>query len=392
MNTFKLCCAFVILLTLMKGALFLTCGFSKFTEGLSKEEKSFININYTINVMASPDVTDTLNADYQVCEGNSLRTACIFVYDKNFNEFKKDVSGRTGVTCYWEQRHVSSSVVALDIYISQVVTRSLSAMIISTGRGGDPKPTRLIHVEVLYPPNVKSLTVDGGDNVIIDEDKVVSVSCFFEKGNPPGLFYLLDKHGAKLNSSSSEGHLSYSLTARCEDDWPVVRCEGNGSQHNMSMAILVKCRPQFVYKSTKIINHGVDTVTFGVKAHTTAVNGCLLTLLTLQENNTREVNCILTGNPPDLVLSLQLERDDSFRGNWTLILSNDWGSSNTTFIVLDESTPELTSGTTINIELVCGIVAAVALIAVAGICANRKVKVQRYDTIFKKGNDFKCSQ
>ncbi|XP_025099888.1 uncharacterized protein LOC112567426 [Pomacea canaliculata] len=386
MNTFKLCCTFVFLLTLMKGALFLTCGFSTFTESLSKEESSSININYTINITASPDVTDTLNADYQVCEGNSLRTACIFFYDKNFNEFKKDVSGTTGVTCYWEQRHVSSSVVALDIYISQVVTRSLSALIVSTGRGGDPKPTRLIRVEVLYPPKVINLTVDGGDNAIIDEGKVVNISCLFENGNPPGLFYLLDKHGNKLSSSSSEGRLSSSLTARCEDDWPVVRCEGNGSQHNRSVTILVKCHPQFVYKSTKIINHGVDTVTFGVKAHTTAVNGCLLTLLTLQENNTREVNCILTGNPPDLVLSLQLERDDSFRGNWTLTLSNDWGSSNTTFIVLDESTPELTSGTTINIELVCGIVAAVALIAVAGICAIRKVKVQKYGTILKRGN------
>lgn len=47
---------------------------------------------------------------------------------------------------------------------------------------------------------------------------------------------------------------------------------------------------------------------------------------------------------------------------------------------------ELTSGTTINIELVRGIVAAVALIALAGICVIRKVKVQRYGTILKKGN------
>ncbi|XP_025100381.1 uncharacterized protein LOC112567776 isoform X2 [Pomacea canaliculata] len=317
-------------------------------------------------------------AQYTVCEGNSLKTPCIFIYEKDFStEFKKDFSGRTGVTCYWEQRHVSSSVVALDIYISQVVTRSLSAIILSTDRGEAPKPTRLIRVEVLYPPNVTNLTVDGGDNVIIDEGQVVSVACFFEKGNPAGFFYLLDKHGTKLNSSSSEGHLSYSLTARCEDDWPVVRCEGNGSQHNRSVTLLVKCRPQFVDKSTKIVNPAVDTVTFSIKAHTTAVNGCLLTSLTLQHNNTREVNCTLTGDPPDLVLSLQLEKD-SFRGNWTLTLSNDWGSSNTTFIVLDESMPERSSGKTINIKLVCGIVAAVVVIAVAGTVAIEKVKKKKY--------------
>ncbi|XP_025099913.1 uncharacterized protein LOC112567435 [Pomacea canaliculata] len=239
----KVSCTFVVLSTLTKGVLLLTCGFPNFDESLSKEENSSININYTINITASPDVTDTFNADYQVCEGNYLRTACIFIYGENdIKEFKKDVSGRTGVTCYWEQRHVSSSLVALDIYISQVVTRSLSAMIISTGRGGDPKPTRLIRVEVLYPPNVTSLTVDGGDNVIIDKGQVVNVSCFFEKGNPPAHFYLLDKNGTKLNSTSSERHLSYSLTARCEDDWPVVRCEGNGSQQNKSVTILVKCK------------------------------------------------------------------------------------------------------------------------------------------------------
>ncbi|XP_025101688.1 uncharacterized protein LOC112568571 [Pomacea canaliculata] len=289
MNTSKISCAFVILFTLLKGALLMTCGISNFNESLSKEEYSSININYTINVTTSPDVPDTFNAHYEVCEGNSVRTPCIFIYEKDFStEFKTDLSGRTGVTCYWEQRHVSSSVVALDINISQVVTRSLSAMILSTGRGGIPKPTRLIRVEVLYPPKVTSLTVDGGDYVIIDEGKVVNASCFFEKGNPPAHFYLLDKHGTKLNSSSSEGHLRSSLTARCEDDWPVVRCEGNGSQHNMSVTILVKCRPQFVDKSTKIVDPAVDTVTFGVKAHTTAVKGCLLTSVSIKHYTERK--------------------------------------------------------------------------------------------------------
>ncbi|XP_025100878.1 uncharacterized protein LOC112568070 isoform X2 [Pomacea canaliculata] len=383
MKTSKISCAFVILFMLMKGALLMSCGFFNFTESLSKEENSSININYTINVTTSPDVTDTFSADYTVCEGNSLRTTCVFIYDKDFSsEFKKELSGRTGVTCYWEQRHVSSSVVALDIYISQVVTRSLSAMILSTGRGGLPKPTRLIRVEVLYPPKVKSLTVDGGDNVIIDEGQVVNISCFFEKGNPPGVFYLLDKHGTKLNSSSSEGRLSSSLTARCEDDWPVVRCEGNGSQQNLSMAILVKCRPQFVDKSTKIVDPAVDTVTFGVKAHTTAVKGCLLTSVSIKHYTEREVNCTLTGHPPDLVLSLPLEKEeDSLCGSWTLTLSNDWGSSNPIFFALNGSTPGRSpaSGKTINIELVYGIVVTVVLIAVVTTFAIRKFKERRHE-------------
>ncbi|XP_025099907.1 uncharacterized protein LOC112567434 isoform X2 [Pomacea canaliculata] len=231
-----------------------------------------------------------------------------------------------------------------------------------------------------YPPNVKSLTVDGGDNVIIDEGQVVSVSCFFEKGNPPAHFYLLDKHGTKLNSSSSEGHLRSSLTARCEDDWPVVRCEGNGSQHNRSVTLLVKCRPQFIDKSTKVVNPALDTVTFGVKSHTTAVKGCLLTSVSIKHYTERGVNCTLTGHPPDLVLSLQLEKEeDSLCRMWTLTLSNDWGSSNPIFFIRDGSTqePSPSSGKTINIQLAYAIVVTVVLILVVGTITIKKVKERR---------------
>ncbi|XP_025102723.1 uncharacterized protein LOC112569213 [Pomacea canaliculata] len=236
----------LILLTLMKGIFLLECGFSSFTESLSKEENGSININYTINVMTSPDVPDRLYAHYTVCEGNSARTPCIFIYEKHFiTEFKKEVSEETGVTCYWEQRHVSSSVVALDIYISQVVTRSLSAMIIYTGRDELPIPTRLIRVEVLYPPKVTSLTVGGEDFTgpyFINEGQKVYISCFFDKGNPPATFKLLDKHGQVLKSRRDERYLNRSLTAHCKDDWPTVRCEGSGSKQNRSVTFFVRCR------------------------------------------------------------------------------------------------------------------------------------------------------
>lgn len=103
-----------------------------------------------MNTAASSNVPDMFNAVYQVCEGNSLKTACTFIYNKDYaTNFEKDLSEKTGVTCYWKQRTVNSFVVSVDIHISQLVTRSLRVVILSTGRGGVPKPTRLININVL---------------------------------------------------------------------------------------------------------------------------------------------------------------------------------------------------------------------------------------------------
>ncbi|XP_025103329.1 uncharacterized protein LOC112569671 isoform X2 [Pomacea canaliculata] len=330
----------LILLTLTKGVFLLECGFSNFSESLTQEENSSININYTINVTTSPDVTDTFSALHAFCEGNYLRIACRFVYDKNFStEFKKDVSRMTGVTCYWEQRHVSSSVVALDIYISQVVTRSLSAMIVFTGRIGIPKPIRLIRVEVLYPPKVTSLTVGGEDFTspyFINECQKVNIFCSFDKGNPPAIFKLLDKHGQVLKSAGSDGYLNYSFTAQCEDDSPIVRCEGSGSKQNRSVTFLVRCPPRFVEKPIKIVNlQTFQVLTFRVKAHTTTLTACLLTPEALDNNVTRGVSCILSGQPPDLLLTVHLHKESNIsQENWSLILRNEIGSATTTLMII----------------------------------------------------------
>lgn len=51
---------------------------------------------------------------------------------------------------------------------------------------------------------------------------------------------------------------------------------------------------------------------------------------------------------------------------------------NTFVVSAPERSPAATAGKTLNIVLVCGIVAAVVLIAVVGTFAVRKVKGQRY--------------
>ncbi|XP_025103342.1 uncharacterized protein LOC112569676 isoform X2 [Pomacea canaliculata] len=274
-------------------------------------------------------------AHYTVCEGNSLSTACRFALYKDFS--RVDLSNKKEVTCSWEQRLASSSVVALDIYITQVVTRSLSAMIVSTGRSGIPKPTRLIRVEVLYPPEVTSLTVGGEDFTspyFINEGQKVDIFCSFDKGNPPATFKLLDKHGHELKSGS-DGFLNYSLSAQCEDDRPTVRCEGSGSKQNRSVTFFVRCPPQFVENSINIVNlQTFQVLTFHVKAHTTTLTACLLTPVTLDNNVTRGVSCILSGHPPDLLLTVHLHKETNIsEGNWSLILRNEIGSATTTLMI-----------------------------------------------------------
>lgn len=93
------------------------------------------------------------------------------------------------------------------------------------------------------PTQVTSLTVDGQEvngTHLISESQKVRVSCSFDKGNPPVTFSLVNNNGKELVRGS--GPLTYSLLVHCEDDWPTVRCEGNGSEQNRSVSFLVKCK------------------------------------------------------------------------------------------------------------------------------------------------------
>ncbi|XP_025103326.1 uncharacterized protein LOC112569668 isoform X2 [Pomacea canaliculata] len=314
-------------------------GESSFNETLRRQENGFINISYTINLTATSLSSDSFTYIYEACNENRKEISCIFEWrKKRSSSFGKVFGERTGVICFGEQRNLSSSVVTLDIHISQVAMRSLTVMKLSPEVVHIPQITRIIRVEVLYPPIITSLTVEGqeaNNDYVVDKGKEVNVSCFFKQGNPPAFFYLLDKHGTELKSSQ-EGILSHSLTAQCEDDWPVVRCEGNGTLQNKSVTFLVRCPPQFDEKSTKIVSLTLGESMFRVKAYTTKVTGCLLTPMSLKDNTTTEVNCVLKGQPPDLILWVSLTKEISiFHGNWTLTLRNEEGSSSTAFSVMD---------------------------------------------------------
>ncbi|XP_025103197.1 uncharacterized protein LOC112569589 [Pomacea canaliculata] len=99
------------------------------------------------------------------------------------------------------------------------------------------------NLTVLYPPKVSSFTIDKNEvngNYLINEGKEVNISCSFDKGNPQTVFFLLDKTGKEINVSRSEEQLIHSVTVRCQDDWPLVRCEGTGSEKNTSVTLLAK--------------------------------------------------------------------------------------------------------------------------------------------------------
>lgn len=65
-----------------------------------------------------------------------------------------------------------------------------------------------------------------------------------------------------------------------------------------------------------------------MRAHTTKLESCFLSSLPLEENSNKEIKCTLTGDPPDLLLTVDLNKEDSDKeGEWTLSLLNEKGFS-----------------------------------------------------------------
>ncbi|XP_025101691.1 uncharacterized protein LOC112568574 [Pomacea canaliculata] len=253
----------------------------------------------------------------------------------------KNWSPGDGTFCSCE-RHIISSEQTWEIKISQLVSRSLSVMQLSFEDYANNEKTtqviRTIFLNVLYPSKVTSLTVDGHEvngTHFINEGQEVTISCSFDPGNPPVDFRLVDK---TRELAVGEGRLNYPLSIQCEDNWPRVNCEGNGSKENRTVSFLLKCPPQFLDGAIKNVSLPAVAATFRVKAHTTAVEGCVLTSMSLEEKTTRAVKCILNGNPPDLVLSLYLDTETSIaQGKWKLILLNEKGFANTTLSIIKRS-------------------------------------------------------
>ncbi|XP_025103244.1 uncharacterized protein LOC112569625 isoform X2 [Pomacea canaliculata] len=237
--------------------------------------------------------------------------------------------------------------------------------------------SKTLHITACALSYVTNLTVNGQESkgtFIADVGQNISVYCAFTKGNPPTTFRLLDRNGGEIDVSKDESHIIHSLAAvSCEEDWPVIRCEGNRSTENKFVSLLVRCPPQFTDMAPKFVYPDVnDHVIFNIKAHSTTLSGCLLTRASTEENLRQKVNCSLHGIPPNLTLNITLHNEVKLiLGNWTLNITNDMGSGEIvlTFIASSETTSRLIT--------IIGVLSCAAILTIAVFFAIQRIKKQK---------------
>ncbi|XP_025101242.1 uncharacterized protein LOC112568256 [Pomacea canaliculata] len=380
---------FLTLFVMQRPTFAFICGMTNISEILPEREGSFTNITYLLNATERSAFSGSTSILYEVCVNNTLTVQCEFEWTEGSSHPSLEKWGPgDDVVCSYEPRYLDNSMVTWEMKISQLVSRSLSVMQLylenKTHNSKTKKIIRRIHIAIVYPPQVTSLTVDGqevnGTHLINDSQKV-NISCSFDKGNPPVTFILVDNNGKELVRGS--GPLTYSLLVHCEDDWPTVRCEGNGSKQNRSVSFLVMCPPKFTENSIKIVHSiELDNITLQVKADTKEVDNCLLTSVPSEDNVTIKVSCTLTGHPPDLALSFSLsKRISSIHGIWMLTLLNKRGYATTMLNFTEESRrslireSEIPAQTPVKEILIGGTCVAVLIVVIAiiGIRAIKKV-------------------
>ncbi|XP_025100897.1 uncharacterized protein LOC112568076 isoform X2 [Pomacea canaliculata] len=267
---------------------------------------------------------------------------------------------------------------------------------------------KILKLNVSYPPSVESLTVDGHEasgTYLLNDGQKVNVFCSFEKGNPTSRFHLLDQKRVKMATSYTEEYIDQSLTVHCEDDWPIISCEGKRSKQNRSVSFLVKCPPQFVNSTVKIDSSSDEqTITLNVKSYSSATGKCVLTPLSLLHNTQRQVTCNIRGEPPDLDLSFPFANENRSIKEWILTYQNEGGSANITIILnknIEDGTekdPLFTDkngkmGPLIFTFSVLLIVIIIALVIVAALVVRKKRKENNGNTtsLEEKSSDLRGS-
>ncbi|XP_025103241.1 uncharacterized protein LOC112569622 isoform X2 [Pomacea canaliculata] len=409
METAFQCFSFLIIFSLHKLA-FPSCntnGKVNVSEILSQNEGSYLNISYLLNVSENSVSTDAAYIHAYVCQKYTDSHLCKFTRREQYQDFTVTYDDvRDDTLCVAERRYITSSMRTWEIKISQLLTRSITAIYLYTQNKTLHRQIVLqIPIDVTYPSKVTNLTVDGQEansTHLINEGEV-NVCCSFNRGNPPAVFGLLDKSGKDIahkvdkniiKIERGEEHLKVSLTVRCQDDWPTVRCEGNGSERNRSVSFLVRCAPQFVDGPVTLVSSEFEKVTFRVKAHTTIFNECSLTPTILQEAFLPKVKCSLSGEPPNLVLTLHLEENIN-QGIWKITLGNEIGYGITTVVITEyskttspsvESVSETTTQSVesvgvLTIGLSCGGVLLVAVIVNVVVCIKIRTREQKNVTL-----------
>ncbi|XP_025102166.1 uncharacterized protein LOC112568867 isoform X2 [Pomacea canaliculata] len=343
MDTLSQLYCFLVMFIIQTGASPYDCDTSALAERLSKENGSFINITYFLDNPAVSTFADNSDFYFSLCQNNEHEYRCKFEWSKRQNYLTVKKYGTASSTfCSAERRNLTWV-----IRISQVVSWSLSVIYFYNEDDRLQRKTiKETVIKAVCPTRVTHFAINGqevNDTHLIDEGQKVSVFCSFYKGSPPVTFRLADKANREVISDVNsngicmeEDQLNFSLSVDCEDNWPTVVCEGSGSTNNRSVSFLVRCTPQFLHGPFSIVPSELEKVRFHVKAHTTSFNECRLLPDPSENTFIPKGKCILTGNPPDLVLRLFLEGNIT-QGNWRIVLSNEAGSGNTSITITEES-------------------------------------------------------
>ncbi|XP_025100900.1 uncharacterized protein LOC112568077 [Pomacea canaliculata] len=329
---------------------------------LTVDENDFVNVTFWITVSAC----NQTNTFHKVTVHTKTNTG-IREYDGAVTSSNDTCSGRQSIQCIsltgpaTLYKQVNRSHVEIEWELTSIPS---SHLILVQKR-----------LNVLYPPVVISLTVNGSEvsgNYLIDEFQEVSISCTFDPGNPPGKFFLFDKTGNEIKATRGEDYLNLSLTLQCEDDWPTVRCEGSGSKTNKSVSFLVRCRPQFIDRYPTVVNSGIDyRWTFKMKVYTTVIEKCRLTSSSAH-NSSILVNCTLTGDLPCPLLTLVITENVSVtRTTWFLSLCVEGGL----LVTLNFTTPQKqTTGPGLFVGIVLLVIIVFAAFVVIVLLRKRKRK------------------
>ncbi|PVD27192.1 hypothetical protein C0Q70_12346, partial [Pomacea canaliculata] len=127
---------------------------------------------------------------------------------------------------------------------------------------------------------------------------------------------------AELNRTVNRSHVQI--------EWELTFAQ-SGHSSFVLMNLTVLCKPQFIKKSPNLHPGIYQRWEFNIKAYTTVVDKCILVSLSSGENWRKEVNCTLTGDPPNLNLTVVILNDSITGGNWSLNISIEGGLSETLF-------------------------------------------------------------
>ncbi|XP_070203123.1 uncharacterized protein [Littorina saxatilis] len=220
----------------------------------------------------------------------------------------------------------------------------------------------MIEINVTYPPAITRFEVRnqiGKKTITIDEGtRDLVMTCSFTNGNPARLIRIFGPDNNTLNSSSKEG--SGELNSRLQGPWCShsgrYRCEADGTVHERSIQLLVKCPLELINleNDTLVVSEGQSTVLQArVQSYTAQNITCTVSKILQTPAPAAESECSRNihsrGEPPEFWLEIALEDvSEGDNGTWRLSLANGVGESDHVNFTLNVISGQIASTTSSN--------------------------------------------